>query len=83
LSGENTGQECEQSDSAEIVEARFVQMKKQEGGEVMKRAFVWCLIVGALMCIAIITGCKKRYFPMIQEEVIDEGVPIYQETVVE
>lgn len=41
------------------------------------------LVLGVLLIASLMGGCKKRYFPRITEEVIDEGVPVYSETVVE
>ncbi len=41
------------------------------------------LVLGLFLVASVLGGCKKRYFPRITEEVIDEGVPVYSETVVE
>ncbi len=49
----------------------------------MKRNIAWFAVIAIVLCVSVTAGCKKRYFPRIQEEIIDEGVPIYQETVVE
>lgn len=48
----------------------------------MRRAVIWCAVALAV-CGAAVTGCKKRYIPRVSEEVIDPGVPISQDTVVE
>jgi len=49
----------------------------------MRRSLAVCAVVGIALCAALIPGCKKRYFPKVTEEIIDPGVPVYQETVVE
>jgi len=49
----------------------------------MKRASAWYAISAVTMCLILILGCKKRYFPRVTEEIVDPGVPVYQETVVE
>lgn len=49
----------------------------------MKRVCVWCTVAGITLCVLLGAGCKKRYFPRVTEEIIDPGVPVYQETVVE
>ena len=48
----------------------------------MRRALMW-LAVAAAVCGAAVAGCKKRYIPRVTEEIIDPGVPISQETIVE
>ncbi len=48
----------------------------------MRRALTW-LAVAAAVCGAAVAGCKKRYIPRVTEEIIDPGVPISQETIVE
>jgi hypothetical protein len=40
-------------------------------------------VIGMILGIALIAGCKKRYVPRVSEEVIDQGVPVQSETVVE
>jgi hypothetical protein len=47
----------------------------------MRRAIVWCAVAAALCAVA--GGCKKRYIPRVSEEIIDPGVVISQDTVVE
>ena len=47
----------------------------------MRRAIVWCAVAAALCAAA--GGCKKRYIPRVSEEIIDPGVVISQDTVVE
>ena len=49
----------------------------------MRRSGMVFVIIGIALAVSVIAGCTKRYFPRIQEEIIDEGVPISQETVVE
>lgn len=49
----------------------------------MKRGITW-FAVALLVCgAAVMGGCKKRYIPRVSEEIIDPGVPISQDTVVE
>jgi hypothetical protein len=49
----------------------------------MKRALTVFAVAGIVLCVSLIAGCKKRYFPKVTEEIIDPGVPVHQETVVE
>lgn len=48
----------------------------------MRRACIWCAVAAAL-CAAAAGGCKKRYIPRVSEEIIDPGVVVSQDTVVE
>lgn len=49
----------------------------------MKRTTALVAVVVIAACVMAIAGCKKRYIPRVSEEVIDPGVPIHSETVVE
>jgi len=49
----------------------------------MKRAMAVVAVMVFVACVMVIAGCKKRYIPKVSEEIIDQGVPIQQETVVE
>ncbi|MCX6355050.1 MAG: hypothetical protein NTZ78_09140 [Candidatus Aureabacteria bacterium] len=49
----------------------------------MRRMVMWCAVIGMILGVALIAGCKKRYVPRVSEEIIDQGVPVQSETVVE
>lgn len=49
----------------------------------MKRATALVAVVLIAACAMAIAGCKKRYIPRVSEEIVDPGVPIQSETVVE
>jgi len=49
----------------------------------MKRAMAVVAVMVVVACVMVIAGCKKRYIPRVSEEIIDPGVPIHSETVVE
>lgn len=50
--------------------------------EMKKRAAV-VVLAGIVLAAVVLTGCKKRYFPRIQEQVVDPGVAVQEEWVVE
>lgn len=49
----------------------------------MRRMVVWCAVACVIMSVALLAGCKKRYIPRVSEEIIDPGVPVHSETIVE
>jgi hypothetical protein len=49
----------------------------------MKRTTAVVAVMVIAACVVAIAGCKKRYIPTVSEEIIDPGVPIHSETVVE
>lgn len=49
----------------------------------MHRSTLLLMLTALILSLMVAGGCKKRYFPRITEEIIDEGVPVYEETVVE
>ena len=49
----------------------------------MKLRLAVGVIVAALVCISFAAGCKKRYIPRVTEEIIDPGVQVHSEPVVE
>ncbi len=49
----------------------------------MKRAMAVVAVMAFMVWVMMVAGCKKRYIPRVSEEIIDQGVPIQQETVVE
>jgi len=49
----------------------------------MRRGARLFLLAAAALAVCVAAGCTKRYYPTIHEEIIDEGVPISQRTVVE
>jgi hypothetical protein len=51
--------------------------------ETMKRMTAVFAVMLIAACVVAIAGCKKRYIPRVSEEIIDPGVVIHSETVVE
>ncbi|MDD5557636.1 MAG: hypothetical protein PHN82_10385 [bacterium] len=49
----------------------------------MRRLFGWCAVAAAVGAVLAAGGCTKRYIPRVTEEIIDPGVPVYSETIVE
>ncbi len=49
----------------------------------MKRATTAVAIMLVVACVVAMAGCKKRYIPKVSEEIVDPGVPVQSETVVE
>lgn len=62
---------CYAENSAVNRERRFKYMKRM------------IICAGIILVVTMMAGCKKRYIPRIHEEVIDPGVPVYEEFVVE
>ncbi|MCX6357209.1 MAG: hypothetical protein NT045_04940 [Candidatus Aureabacteria bacterium] len=49
----------------------------------MRRVIAVSMVFGIICAALLAGGCRKRYIPRVTEEVIDPGVPISQDTVVE
>jgi flagellin-like protein len=49
----------------------------------MKRIAGIVTLVMLVAAVVLVAGCKKRYIPRVTEEIVDPGVPVYEEMVVE
>ena len=49
----------------------------------MRRWVIWCAAAAAVCAAACGAGCKKRYIPRVTEEIIDPGVAVWSDTIVE